>query len=82
MAAWAMVDIDRETDSGYQRTITYKGHKAMEEYDSTSRSGSLQIFVAKRFMVHIESNDLPAETLKTVADKIDLAKLTSLASSK
>lgn len=77
-AGWAMTEIDRETDTGFERTTTYNGSKAQEEYDNTGKSGSIKIMVGKRFMVEITGNQVAFDTLKAAAEKIDLKKLEGL----
>ncbi len=40
--AWAFGEFDKETDTGYERTTTFDGFKAMEEYDFPSKSGKIK----------------------------------------
>lgn len=76
--AWAGMDVDRETETGYERTTTFDGHKAFEKYDNTSRSGEISIMVAGRFVVQVEGNDVPMDFLKDAARSIDLNKLAAM----
>jgi hypothetical protein len=80
MAGWAMTQYSRETDNGYEKTMTYKGYKGMEEYNKSDRNGTVRIFVAERFIVEVDGNGVTMDTLKQALDKIDLAKLSSAAS--
>ena len=80
MTAWTMAQYSRETDTGYEKTTTYGGYKAMEEYDKTDRTGAIRVFVADRFVVAAEGNGVTMDTLKQALDKIDLKKLASLGS--
>jgi len=75
MSAWTMGQYDRETDTGYEKTTTINGYKAMEKYDKENKEGSLQIMVADRFLVDVEGYDVKMETLKQVVGQIDLKKL-------
>jgi len=77
-AAWSMTQYDKETDTGYEKTTKYKGYPAMEQYDRESKSGELQVFVAKRFVVKVSGNDATIEQIRGAVDGIDLAKLGSL----
>lgn len=77
-AGWAMTEIDRETDTGYERTLTISGHKAKETYDSANHHGSTEILVAGRFMVEIVGDNVTAEALGAAVQKLDLAKLAAL----
>jgi len=75
---WAMVDIDKETETGYEKTTKYKGHKAYEKYDNEGVYGSLEVLVSGRFMVNIDGNNVPMETIQSALDEIDIAKLESM----
>lgn len=77
-AGWSMQEIDRETETGFERTSTIGGHKAKEQYDSAGQSGSTEILVAGRFLVEVTGSSVSAEALKTAVEKIDLAKLAAL----
>jgi hypothetical protein len=78
LVSWSMMQYNRETDTGYEKTITYKGYKGMEKYDKENKSGSVQIFVKDRFMVTVEGNQITMDHLKNAIDKIDTKKLESL----
>jgi len=79
MAGWAMGQYSRETDSGYEKSMTYKGYKGMEEYNKNDKSGTLRLFVADRFLVEVDGNGVTMDTLKQALDKVDLAKLSGVA---
>ena len=74
---WYMVDIDKEDDNGYEKTITYKGNKGYEKYDTQGKYGELSILVAKRFIVEANGNNVSMDQLKTSVDMIDFGKLES-----
>jgi len=80
MAAWARAEFERETDTGYERTTTYKGHKAMEEFDKQDKRGAFHVHVADRFIVEIDGINMSMDTIKKSLDQIDLNKLVSYAS--
>ena len=75
MTSWAMMQIDRQTDTGYEKTTTYKGYKAIEEYDRHSLHGEFRVFVADRFVVEITGDNVTMETIKQAMGQIDLKKL-------
>ncbi|HBA85080.1 MAG TPA: hypothetical protein DCZ95_13395 [Verrucomicrobia bacterium] len=77
-AGWASSEIDRETDTGFERTVMYGNHKALEKFDTSSRSGEIQILVNNRFMVEVSGNDVDFDALKAAAQKVDLNKLAGL----
>jgi hypothetical protein len=78
MHGWTATEIDRESDSGYERTSTIDGHKAYEKYDGTEKSGEVSIIVNGHFVVEIDGTDVSMETMKEALGKIDLAKLAEL----
>lgn len=74
---WYMVDIDKEDDNGYEKTITYKGNKGYEKYDNEGKYGELSILVAKRFIVEANGNSVSMDQMKAAVDLIDFGKLES-----
>ncbi len=75
LAAWSMIDIDKETENGFERTTTYKGNKAFEKCDR-NRCEFL-VFVAKRFLVSTKGRggNLSIDDLHDIVNKIGLKKL-------
>jgi len=76
--AWAMVDIDKETEHGYEKTTTYQGFKAHEQYDRQDKSGSIEVIVASRFMVKVAGWGVDMEAIKAGLAKVDCAKLAAM----
>jgi len=74
---WYMVDIDKEDETGYEKTITYKGSKGYEKYDNEGKYGELSILVAKRFIVEANGNNVSMDQIKSAVDNIDFGKLES-----
>lgn len=74
---WYMVDIDKENETGYEKTITYKGNKGYEKYDNDGKHGELNILVAKRFIVEANGNNVTMDQMKAVVNMIDIGKLES-----
>jgi hypothetical protein len=70
-----MAEVDKETDTGYERTIEYKGHKGFEEFDSETQDGKIEVFVAKRYMVSVHGWDVPMELIKEGLDEVDVGGL-------
>ncbi len=74
---WYMIDIDKEDDSGYEKTITYKNSKGYEKYNNKNKNGELSILVAKRFVVEVNGDNVSMDQMKSAADQIDFGKLES-----
>jgi hypothetical protein len=72
------MEIDNESDTGYEKTYAYKGHRVLEKYDTESKSGEISALIANRFTVTINVQDGPPELLKAALDAIDLKKLAEL----
>ncbi|MBK7658176.1 MAG: hypothetical protein IPJ28_03045 [Betaproteobacteria bacterium] len=76
--AWINVEIDKEGDSGYERTTTIEGRKAYERYEKASKTGKLDVVAAGRFLVAAESTGLDMKAFRAAIAKIDLARLDAL----
>jgi hypothetical protein len=76
--AWAATEVDRETETGYERTTMFDGHKAFEKYDSEGHTAELNILVERRFVVIIGGSNVDMTFLKEAARSIDLSKLASM----
>ena len=74
----AAVEVDKETDDGYERTTTLGGNKAFEKYNSKSRNGEVKVLVGNRFIIEIDGDAIPMEAIKDAVSKVDLAKLQGL----
>lgn len=77
-AGWMMADIDRENDSGFERTTQYKDFKAHEEYDTSDRSGKMDVMVGGRVLVSVQGSNVKFEEIRAAMDQMNLAKLAAL----
>lgn len=76
--AWVNIDIDRQSDRGYERTSTLGGRKAYERYSKAERTGELDVLVASRFIVTAKGTGIDMKTFKDVVAKLDLDRLEKL----
>lgn len=76
--AWMNSEMERETDEGYERTTNIDGFSAMEKYDTSNKSGDLQIMVDGRFMVELSGSGVEMQSVKDLAAAINLKKLQAL----
>ena len=53
----AAMEVDKETDDGYERTTTLGGNKAFEKYNNKAKNGELKVLVGNRFIVEIDGDD-------------------------
>ena len=72
------IDIDEETSTGYKRTITYQDHRGMREYDNERRSGSLQVFIAKRYVVEVKGRNVEDAQLEAAVQAVDTRRLAGM----
>jgi|GEM_PF-378125 len=77
-AAWAMVDIDKETSSGYEKTSTVGGRRMHEQWDSRDKRGEVSMIVGGRFIVEMRGNGIEMKDLKQAINAIDVKKLEAL----
>lgn len=81
MAAWLHMDMDRETGDGYERTTTYEGFPAYEEFqswDGDVGSAELAFVVGERFIVQIEGRDVRMDDVRNAADDLRTDRLEDL----
>lgn len=78
LAAWTMMDIDKETETGYEKTTTMGDNKAYEKYDNSGKDGELVLVVAKRFVVTAKGRGISMDKIKATLNKVDLDKLAGL----
>lgn len=73
--AWAATEIDRDSDTGYEKTSNFNGYKSHEKYDNSSKSGEISVLVGNRFVAEVSGNDVDMNALKDALTKVDLKKL-------
>jgi hypothetical protein len=78
LCAWANNDIDKTSQTGYEKTTLFQGHKAYEKYDSRGGRGELGVLINKRFVVEAKGSDVTMEDLKGVLGKLDLGRLAQM----
>jgi hypothetical protein len=82
IAPWSMflaAGYEKETEDGYEKSVTVGGNPGFEKWNSTSKDGELNLVVAKRFLVTIEGNNIAdARVLHDFAAKMDASKLAAL----
>jgi hypothetical protein len=70
--------MEKETDTGYERTSKVDGQLVHERYDRRSKSGEVGILLADRFAVTVRGDGVDPAALTAALKQIDLAKLASL----
>ena len=78
MAAWSMVEMDRETESGRERSGKADGRPFHEQYDSRNRTGEFDLVVGQRFLIEAKGRNVDLGTLKSAVGTINIARLESM----
>jgi len=68
-------NVEKETDTGYERTTKVDGQLLHERYDRRARSGEMGIIVADRFAVTVRGDGVEPAALTTALKQVDLGKL-------
>ncbi len=74
-SAWEQVEIDKESTEGYERTLKYQGHPALEKLRSQGPHSKFKVVIAKRFLVELDGQGVPMKALKKALGQLDLSKL-------
>ncbi len=75
LASWTNIELDRDSDDGFERTTTYKGFKAFEKYDNKNKEGSIALIVADRFVVNVEGDGVSMDDIYKTVDAMPLNQL-------
>ncbi len=79
MAPFAMfltTGYEKETESGYEKSVKVGDHPGWEKWDGEGRDGELNVVINKRFLVSLEGDDLAdTSVLYELARRADFAKL-------
>ena len=77
-AAWTAIEIDKESDDGFEKTIKVAGNPGFETWKKDGKHGEVQLLVGKRFIVTVQTYNLPAEQVIKVVEALPLDKLAAL----
>lgn len=75
---WTVADIDRESGSSYERTVTFGGERGYRTYDTERESGEFSLSVADRFVVQVAGRGVSDDELEAALRAVDLAGLSAL----
>ncbi len=78
LAAWSMIDVDKEDDFGYERTMKYRGGKAYQKWDSKRKRGEFSTVVGDRFYINVKGRDIDMKDIIKVMDDMDFKALSEL----
>lgn len=78
LAAWASVEQERETDTGYEKTYKSDGRIVHEQWDNSAHRGEYSIVLGDRFSVKVEGDADSIDTIKAMVGSIDLIGIEAL----
>lgn len=76
--AWTMAEIDKDSDSGYEKTVKVKGNPGMETWEKEAKRGRVQVLIANRFILTLETTNLPSDKLIKITESLPLDKIAAL----
>lgn len=77
-AMWMNLELDKETDTGYEKTGTANGRRFHEKYDRGSKSGEYTVVIGNRFLVEVDGRGVDMPAMKKAVDQVNLAKLEAM----
>jgi hypothetical protein len=82
LAPWTLFlarGYEKETESGYEKSVSLGDNPGFEKWNSDNDSGELNVVVGKRFLVSVEGRKVAdTKVLHEFVSKVDTAKLASL----
>ena len=74
MKVLAGMNMEREDDNGYEKTVNFKGSKAWESYRKYNNEYTLNLLDNERFWVAFEGQNTGLENLKSFANNFNFKK--------
>ena len=78
LAAWSMIDVDKETENGYEKTGKMGDYKSYEKYDNSGKDGEIAVMIQNRFVVTAKGRGVSMDKIKAALEDIDLNKLADM----
>jgi len=78
LAAWAMIEQERENDDGYEKTGKVNGRAVHEKFNKKTKDGEYSVVVAGRFIIEARGRQVDMDTLKQTVAAIGPDKLEAM----
>jgi hypothetical protein len=75
IAAWAGIEQDKQSSTGYEKTYRANNRVMHEVWDSSSKHGEFSVITGNRFVVTVKGDVPSMDALKGAAGGVDLAAL-------
>jgi hypothetical protein len=66
---------ERESSEGYEKSTELNGMPTFERWSEENKDNEVTVLVGKRFIVHVETNDMPEGSARKVAEGMNLSGL-------
>lgn len=77
-AAWSLAEIDKESDDGFEKTVKVGGNPGFFTWQKESKHGQVQILVGKRYIVSVQTDNVPSDKILKIAESLPLDKIAAL----
>ncbi len=74
--------MEKETDTGYERTTKINGQLVHERYDRRARSGEVSVILNNRFSITVNGSGVDASVLTGALKELDVSKLATMTAAK
>ena len=72
LAAWTNIEMDSESDAGYERTTIIDGRKAFEKYTKSNEATELSIIQDNRFIITLNGRNISMDDMHKAAKAIEV----------
>jgi hypothetical protein len=78
MAQGMTIEIDKESDNGFEKTVKVAGNPGFETWKKDAKHGEVNLLVGKRYIVSVQTDNVPAEQVIKIVEALPLDKLAAL----
>lgn len=75
MAFWSNLEMDKETEDGFERTTEIDGHKAYMKYDRRREQSEIAVIFDNRFLAVAKGKGIDFDDLQEIVEDLDLDDL-------
>ncbi|MGK0365555.1 MAG: hypothetical protein ACI85O_002621 [Saprospiraceae bacterium] len=75
MAFWSNLEMDKETEYGFERTTEIDGHKAYMKYDRRREQSEIAVIFDNRFLAVAKGKGIDFDDLQEIIEDLDLDDL-------
>ena len=63
---------ERESSEGYEKSTELNGMPTFEKWNEENKDNEVTVLVGKRFIVHVETDEMPEGSARKIAEGMDL----------